>query len=801
MDDADIAALIGHVDDAEDADGLFGEEEYLFGEEVEEEGGAAAMPVKRESSSDDAVATITWKRKKKKKLSKRQRKRKRARILALSDDEVSSSGSEAHAPQPLKKRRRVLADSDDSDGMGFFAGEEAPPPMTPPDSDGGSDSLLTLDDILELGEGGGGGGGRRRFADDEAEEASDDDGGAKKQKAGVQASGDEVVIDVRAHEFVSAHPPTIVFRSGKTTATTVYVTLAGDLVRDMSCPLHTFRVRARRIPGSVASDTGEPVLGVLDIEKVIAGPVVDAGKSAMAEALKTNSAIVGDGQVRVTVQRLKRAISSSNFLKNIQNKAAYVSKLFDRLSKEFPRTEFLTPAALERFAPASGNTILSWMCRNALEDARFFDAVNKVGGAGVLAVGRPAPGTQPVWDAISGNDGAAKGIGGEGAVTDLLKKIHFANPLSEFRAARLHEALGVGASRDLRDITECIVRASAVVHSLPSPADVQDDRYRNAIVRSESHEVWPEGMLKLLRWHGLHVDKDDMQRWYACRQQTRQFYSTVVESMSAGAVRFIRAEVDDDHENASEDGNYIERVRSAVEEHKHNLLVISKAESRVRYLEYHTKGYNAKFMKFQIFYGGTYAPSENTVIWIDRAHTLHSRELTTLLTTWSPIAKAIYLAGSTWAGTTRYESTLFSQLFVGSSVEGRETLTTTLAEYKTAPPGSDPLVEGALGGVIPTIVGRLSAACPPAVTAVFPHARAYSIAQLAEAVDVRPRAMLVLYDSGWTREDLATVWQHAAPKRGVIWMLGGADWRSALLRSSRSNAMSAALMRKTAVVE
>ena len=762
MDDADIDTILQNQPASSDSFG-----EALFGEDD-----GTAAPEYDDQDLSDPVAPVAKQKKKKKrvKMSKKQRrKKKRARMIAL-----DSSADDAPTS---RKRRRILESEPESDLDLFKQDGEAEAPA--------SDVDLSMGELLDLGEDHE----RRRTIEDEV----DDDISAVKS-----VCNEEVTMDVRAHEFVSAHPPTMIFRIGKTAATATYVTVAGDLVRDMSCPLHTFRVQVRRIPDSV-SDTGDPVFGVLDIEKVVAGPVVDAAKFATAEAVRNSTAIVGDGAIRVGAMRLKRAATSSNYLKNVQNRAAYATKLFGRLATEFPAQAFVTQTALEQFAPADSNALVSWMCRNALEDARFFTAANLVGGAAVRAIGRPSPATQPVWDAIDGIDGAVEKIGGEEAVIDLLKKIHFANQMSEFRATRLHAALGVTVSRNLEDTAECIVRAAAVVHSLPGGTDVQDDRYRNAIVRSEPNAVWPEPMVHFLRWHGLHVDRDDSQRWYACRQRTRQFYNSVVENMNSGTVRFVRAEIDDDHAVADGDHGYVDRVRDTTTEFKHATLVVSKTDARVKYLEYHARGYGAKFMKFQAFHGRAFAPSEHTIIWVDRAHTLNTRELTWMLATWGPVVKAIYLAGSTWAGTTRYESTLFSQLFIGSGVTGRETLTTTLAEYKVAPVGSNPLAEGALNGVVPTIVGRQSSACPPAVTAAFPHARTYSISQLAEAADVRPRAVLVLYDNGWTREDLATVWQHAPAKPNSIWMLGGADWHPALQRSSRSNAGPAALMQKAGV--
>jgi hypothetical protein len=785
MDDATIAALFeaeGGTAASPPSDD--GEEVALFGEDdfSQRESDPVAEPDPGERGMGEKKKS---KKKRRKKSSKSRRARKRARMIALSnDDEIGSSSSSDAAPVAPRRRNRILVSSDDD---GFFAEGDAPP-ATPPDSD--SDSL-SFDSLLKLGNG----------------EPSDSDSDphalpkeAEEDKSAGASTGDEVKMDVRAHEFVSAHPPTMVFMTGKTRATSVPVTLVGDLVRELSCPLHTFRVCLKPVPDG-RSASGSPVLFVLDVEKIVAGPVPDAAKAATAAAVAAGSAIVGDSVAKVAVARLKRAVTSSNYLKNVQNKSALVSKLFHPLSEEFPNGMSMNAVALERFAPADGNTQISWMCRNALADQRFFDAANRVGGAAVRAVGRPAADTQIMWDAINGVGGAVEGMGGEGAVIELLKKIHFANPLSEFRAARLHEALGVPKSRELSDMAECIVRAAAIVHNLPSAADIQDDRYRNAIVRSELGEVWSEPVLRLLRWHGLHVDKDSSQRWYACRQQTRQFFSSVVESIGAGNVRFVRAEIDDDHNVAGEERGYIERVRGAVAEFKHNLLVLSKLSSRVGYLKRNTQGYSAKFLTYQAF-SGTFAPGPNTVIWVDRAHLFNARELTRLLSDWSQTVKSIYLAGSVWAGTTRYESTLFAQLFAGSDSTQHETLTATLATYKAAPVGSNPLAEGAKERMpgTPIVVGRLAAACPPDIKAAYPTARVFSVAQLAEAIDVYSPAAIVLFDNQWTRGDLATVWVRVMPLENAIWMTGGADWRPALTRSSRSTAGSAALMQKAAAV-
>lgn len=782
MDDATIAALFEAEGGAaapsppsDGGEGLFGENDSS----QESEPAAEPEPKRKEPGMGEKKKA----KRRRRKSSKSKRARKRARMIALNDDGFSSSASSDVAPvAPRRRNRRLVASSDDDT---VFFEEGAAPPATPPDSD--SEDSFTLDDLLGLG---------NAEADESAapEEAEED------KSAGAGGGGDEVKMDVRVHEFVSAHPPTMVFMTGKTRATSVPVTLVGDLVRELSCPLHTFRVCLKPVPDG-RSASGSPILFVLDVEKVVAGPVPDAAKAAMAAAEAAGSAIVAVGVPMVAVSRLKRAVTSSNYLKNAQNKSALVSKLFHPLSEEFPNGVTMNAVSLERFAPADGNTQISWMCRNALADQRFFDAANRVGGAAVRAVGRPGADTQIMWDAINGVGGAVEGMGGNGAVVELLKKIHFANPLSEFRAARLHEALGVPESRELSDMAECIVRAAAIVHNLPSAADVQDDRYRNAIVRAEMHEVWPEPVLHLLRWHGLHVDKDASQRWYACRQQTRQFFSGVVESIGAGNVRFVRAEVDDDHNVTGEEHGYVERVRGAVAEFKHSLLVLSKLNPRVGYLKRNTQGYGAKFLTYQAF-SGTFAPGPNTVIWIDRAHLFNSRELTRLLSDWSQTVKAIYLAGSTWAGTTRYESTLFAQLFAGSDSTQHETLTATLATYKAAPVGSNPLAKDAkeLMPGTPIVVGRLAAACPPDIKAAYPTARVFSVAQLAEAIDVHSRAAIVLFDNQWTREDLANVWVRVMPLENAIWMTGGADWRPALARSSRSTAGSAALMQKAAAV-
>ena len=724
-----------------------------------------------------------------KKSSKSKRARKRARMIAFSDEEPES----AVEPPPRRRRRTIASTSDE---IAFTEPDSAPesPPESPPN----------LGDILDCGNdlmGDSLFGEELEGSGEDLGDSGDDAPSAApaKGKAATSTTDESDVrkLDVRADELVSSHPPTMIFMMGKTRTSAVPVTLVGDLVRELSCPMHTFRVSVKPVPGSV-SDNGSPVLYVLDVIKVLNGPIPDAEKDAQTVAEVAGSAIVGDCVARVSAARIKRSITASGYLKRATHKSAIVKKIFARLSDKY-KNEPLTPAHLEEFAPAESNSQVSWMCRNALESLRFFMAANKIGGSAVRAIGLDT--NKAAWDMINGvtpeveEDEDRR----QERLIDLLKKIHFANPLSEFRASRLHESLGVDNSRELSDMAECIVRAAAVAHNLPSSSSVQDDRYRNSIVRGEQGDVWPEPMLRLLRLRGLHVDRDSSQRWYACRQQTRQFFNNVVDTMSTGSVKFIRAEIDDDHTVADENRGYIERLRTAVSEHMRSLLVLSKTGNRIDYLKHHTGGYRAKFLEYNVFMGN-FAPKESTVIWVDRAHLLTPHELTRLLEDFSKSVKAIYLTGSIWAGTTRFEVTLFAQLFAGANNSSCETLTAGLAEYKAAPVGSDPLAEGAKEKIpgTPLIIGRLSSACPDNLSTIFPDSRIFSVAQLAEAFDVISNAAIVLYDTQWTREDLATVWQHVYPVENAIWMLGGADWRPSLLRSSRSTAGSTALMQKAA---
>ena len=598
----------------------------------------------------------------------------------------------------------------------------------------------------------------------------------------------ERTLLVRAHSLVSAYPPTMLFQTmGKSK---IQLLLVGDLVRELSCPIHTFSVRTRPESGS------SNALFVLDYVKVTMGPITKALAVAEDIAKATGSPHLPTPVISVKVMDLKRAITRSGYFSKATNRPALVAKLLKPLSDAAGKNP-ITPTMLERYVPSAGNGELQWACRNALATDAFFSMASLVGGRAVPAVGIQ----KTHWNALMGLPDALDDLSlgdddlDDDTILGLLHRIHFANPLSSFRADRLHARLDLLKTRKREDKAECIVRAARIFHKLPREGSVgsNDDRYRSAIAWGEPGDVWPVPMQTLLQRAGLFVTQQlSNNRWFACRSETREFFESVQRAVEHGDVRFLRAEEDDDHETCLQ-GGYIDRMRDAVKVYAPNILLVTQSPARVKYLEDNVSGESSKVMASVKC--GPRSIRQGDVVWIDRAHQFDPAELMRIIRMFAEDALTVHVAGSTWACSTSSSDTMFAQLFRQADTDRKETASGTLVEYKAAT-CRDPMTDPKAPSGVPILITRAKGiVVQDDVRAAFRHARYVTLQELRESnASVLYSGALVLLDDNWTCEDLALVWQCVQAKASAIWFVGGKDWREALQRSSKRASVLSALM-------
>jgi hypothetical protein len=582
-------------------------------------------------------------------------------------------------------------------------------------------------------------------------------------------------VTVRAHSIVSLLPPVMIFKTlGRAGAE---VTLTGDLVYDMSCPLHAFKVRTRVVK--------EAVFEVEEIVKVMQGPIVKASAVAEDIAKETHTATVPDPVIVVKVADLKRAFSRTGYFE-MHGGSKAVAKLLEPLAR-VAKNNPITVEQLERFVPPYGNSPIHWACRNVLATEDFFRMANLVGGRAARAI---EPTDKNAWDMILGKPNALNVFGStdldDDNVLGVFKRVCFANPITGERLTRLLRTFEVESSPSRQSQMECVVQAADILHQLPRPEE-QDTKGRGAAVWGEG---WPPMVRNLLqRDCGLYVRSTGGSgaggKWFACRQEMRQFYEAVSQTVSLGDVQFVRAEEDDDHEALAGTGGYIERLRGVVDDFAPNVLIVTLYTERRTYLRRYVDGEGARFATPTMCGPRTIHQGQTDVVWIDRAHQLSPTELIKLIRTFAEDALRVYVAGSTWAGSTRGEPTMFAQLFADTSL--RETVSPTLAAYKVAA-GRDPVTDAADVRTKTPIVVRRAAKIivPPSVTAAFPHADHATLHELREKRCYDPHvAAVVLLDHLWTREDLAVVWQYVVAGDNAIWFVGGENWEEVLQRSAR----------------
>ena len=598
---------------------------------------------------------------------------------------------------------------------------------------------------------------------------------------------EERTLIVRAHELVSARPPAMLFQTMGTSK--IKLLLVGDLVRELSCPLHTFRVKVR-------PEVGSNALFVTDFLKIMQGPGPKALAVAEDIARATGATKLPPLVISVKVTDLKRAITRSGYFPKATNRSALVAKLLKPLAAAAGKNP-LTPSLLDRYVSPDGDGDLHWACRNALATEEFFTLASLVGGRGVKAVG---PDNQAAWDVIKGVPDAMEKLSLDDADLDdetilgLLERIHLANSLSLFRANRLHERLEITTTRKREDTAECIVRAAGVYHKLPAlGSSTSDDRHRNAIVWGEPGDVWPKPMQDLLKRVGLYVTNQlSNNRWFACRGETRAFYESVTNAVEHGDVRFVRAEEDDNHMDALP-GSYIERMRDAVKAYAPNMLIITHYPSRVVYMEDNVSGQGSSVMSSATC--GMRSIRQGGVVWIDRAHQFDPAELMRIIRMFAEDALTVHVGGSIWACSTSANDSMFAQLFRQADPTRKETASGTLAEYKAAT-GRDPVKEREVARKSSILVTRVKGiVVNEDVKAAFRHVRYVTLPELRVThASEEQSGAVVLLDDNWTCEDLALVWQCVQPSSESIWFVGGKDWKEALRRSSRRASALSALM-------
>ena len=243
-----------------------------------------------------------------------------------------------------------------------------------------------------------GGGGSGAAASSSADD-DDDDGASKSSTLDAEAADAEVKTDartmiVRAQCLLSIRPPAALFQVGRKRSSDLTTTLVGDLVRDISCPLHLFSVRVR--PANAAEGYAGS-LELLDVERVVEGPAVTAEKAAQQKAELEDSSMVAAAVPSVTILQLKVAIAKSGYFRSslkAQNsvgkeRSKYIAGCLAPLVRAMSGSlrAPLTEDALEAVAPADGDSQLSWACRNALCTRKFFDCANIVGGSAARSIG------------------------------------------------------------------------------------------------------------------------------------------------------------------------------------------------------------------------------------------------------------------------------------------------------------------------------------------------------------------------------------------------------------------------------
>ncbi len=341
-------------------------------------------------------------------------------------------------------------------------------------------------------------------------------------------------------------------------------------------------------------------------------------------------------------------------------------------------------------------------------------------------------------------------------------------------------------------MAQCVVEASRIFHRLPrvfssgGPTTPAEGEAFREVAWGGVGDVWPAPVMAMLQIRGLTVARNSMGRWYACRREAAEFYARIADS-AAGHAYFVNAESDDD--DANPDGGYIGRLRDLAEEHENKLLIVTREQTRSLYLERQVSK-NSGAVVAQIAWCSSRTIDTHSIVWIDRAHSASSLELSNAMHAFAD-ADRMYIAGSLWVGVGGGpQPTLFGSLY-GDAPDGhREVLSGTLEAHKAAD-----IAIGASPGVVLSAVLRNPSGVvlvkrvagdtvPPEVAAALRYARVLTVRELA-VEDHLVRSALVLFGEAWTRGDLATVWQATQNRDGCIWFIGGdGDWRAALKRSS-----------------
>jgi len=722
-------------------------------------------------------------------------------MLEAADEELPSEGdkrerdsdsdADGYSDAPILKRRRFALPASyltsvDTDLFGDDDDDDDDDPAPPESDDDGCGAGRDPDDFDH---------------DDDPDPILDP------EPAHVQEPGqaETRVIDVRPFSVESLNPPRIVVKMGKTPASSVTMILSGDLVRHLSSPLFKFRLRV----SSEDEAADDAPLFVEEVVKVLEGPCVTAAKIANEIATARNLPEVPKPDIAVTIGALNRAILKSGYFGNVRARSPYISKTLAEISASIPGVTSapsrvrVSAAILERHAPTRGDSALAWAVRNIYEPVAFFERMNAVGGYGAKALENEPAGT---WNLVFGLPGGLVDDPAidEPAIVEMLEKVHFAGVLGTWRRDRLHSHLALDVTSTLRDSADIIVKASEVMHRLPvrtSAATLTpNEALTGGVVWGDTGDVWPQKMRTMLAEKGVFTQQRDGQRWFACWNDTREYFTGVSTAISRG-ITFIRAEADDDADAV--DRGYIHRVFGIGQSTEGKTQLITSGEGRARYLGARTEVCSTRLSQVSVRGGNL---GEDDVVVIDRAHQISGDALVTLVRDLTGRVKHVYVCGSLWASATRGTVSMFAQLYDQAEEAKREVCTRMLDGSRVAE-GRSPISEksavpsGAVIFALRHTSGANEDAIPEALRSAFPctpivtpHAHARNTGWRINA------AAIVVLSPGWTREDLAIVWQCTPNAANAVWFVGEknpGDWRHILETSARKGGgmASSALLR------